>query len=108
MGLSYGRKKFHAATRTLVSSLPLHQRINDAFTNFLVYLTAEDLPAEAVPEFNSLMKKVELKKTGPDEEFSFRIGLLSSHQLEAVAERIIALYTVLCEAYERKKVLEYR
>ncbi len=107
MGLSYGREKFQAATLTLVSSLPLRERINNAVSNFLVYLIDEDLPSEAVQEFNHLLKRVTGLEEKLDEGLSFRISSLSNYQLEAIAERIVALHIVLCEAYEMKKTLNH-
>lgn len=107
MGLSYSREKFQAATITLVSSLPLNQRINNAFSNFLVYLTDEDLPSEAIPAFNYSMNMVTGLEAKFDEGLSSRISRLSKYQLEAISERIVALYTVLCEACEREKTLNH-
>ena len=92
--------RFFAAARALACHTgSLQDRLVDAYADYLLAVSSEELPAELQPSFRELEEQLNRADPADDEDpFQAAARELSDDQARALIERILVLYGRLARA----------
>lgn len=96
-------QRLHAATRELVTSAPIKNRLADAFFRHLQHVDATELPGSVRSDFISL--RDDLQKVSPlkgETALQATIRKYSNEEAHAQAVRIVDLWCAVLQASHRQ------
>jgi hypothetical protein len=92
--------RFFAAARTLACHTgSLQERLVDAYADYLLALSSDELPTELQPSFRELEEQLNRADASDDEDpFQAAARQLTDAEARALIERILVLYGRLARA----------
>lgn len=86
-------RSLHCAAIELASSVPLKQRLANAFSRHLAILDPTALPASLIPEYTALCSALTAHRPLPGETaVQATVRKLGAAELDALAARVVGLY----------------
>jgi hypothetical protein len=91
---------FHFATRELVRSTPIKQRLVCAYRRYLVSLTPEEVPTEVRECYGQVMRSLcGVKPLRGEDAVAASVRKMSNQEADECAAQIVEIFGLMCKSH---------